>query len=185
MCGSLGAALLLACGTFSGFAANLPAGYVDFGRFTPPNNGSEFVEVNVSSNVISMVARLAEKSEPEVANLIRGLKAIHVNVIGLNEDNRDEVEKRVRTFRGELDAQGWERLVTAQQQKQDVGVFIKTQGAESVQGVAVTVLQGHKQAVLVNIVGDIRPDKLALIGERFHIDALKQVGQKLESPEEK
>ncbi len=178
-----GLAAFLVMGPLGLYGANLPSGFVDFGKFTPASNGSEFVEVNVTSNLISIVARLAEKKEPQVADLIRGLKAIRVNVIGLTDENREDVEKRVRAIRNDLDAQGWERLVTAQQEKQDVGVFVKTHGAESVEGVAVTVLQGHKQAVLVNIVGDIRPEKIALIGERFNIEPLKQIGQKLEDPD--
>src|SRR5437667_8634098 len=57
-------------------ADNPPAGYVDFGTFSPPASGGEFVEVHIKSNLISMVARLAEKSEPDVAELLRGLQLI-------------------------------------------------------------------------------------------------------------
>jgi len=38
------------------------------------------------------------------------------------------------------------------------------------------VLSGNKEAVLVNIVGNIQPDKIALIGERFNIEPLKEIG---------
>jgi hypothetical protein len=160
-------------------ADNATAGMVDFGKFTPPSSG-EFVEVNVKSNLIGMVARLAEKHEPEIAELIRGLKLIRVNVIGLNGENTTEVEKRVRAIREELDAQQWERLVTVQKEGDDVGIFLKTRGEEAIEGLVITVLHGKKEAVLVNIVGNIRPDKVATIGERFHIEHLRQVGQKLE-----
>ena len=34
--------------------------------------------------------------------------------------------------------------------------------------------KGH-QAVLVNIVGDIRPEKLAMVGEKFDIGPLKEL----------
>jgi hypothetical protein len=54
-------------------------------------------------------------------------------------------------------------------------------GPEAVEGVVVTVLDGKKQAVLINIVGDIRPEKLGAIGERFNIDPLKQLGKGLET----
>jgi len=54
-------------------AENTPPGYVDFGKFSPPTSGGEFVEVHITSNLISMAARLAEKNEPEIAELLRGL----------------------------------------------------------------------------------------------------------------
>jgi hypothetical protein len=158
-------------------ADNPPAGYVDFGTFSPPASGGEFVEVHIKSNLISMVARLAEKSEPDVAELVRGLQLIRVNVIGLDDGNRAEMEKRVKKIRRDLDAGGWERVVTAQKKDQDVGVYLKTRGAEAVEGVVVTVIDGGREAVLVNIVGDIKPDKIALIGERMNIEPLKKIGK--------
>ena len=157
-----------------------PAGYVDFGKFSPSASGGEFVEVHIRSNLIAMVARLAEKTEPEAAELLRGLKLVRVNVIGLNDENRDEIAKRIKTIRSQLDAQGWERIVTAQQKDEDVGVYLKTRGDEAVEGLVITVVDGDHEAVLVNIVGDIKPEKIAEIGDRLNIDPLKKIGQKIE-----
>lgn len=159
------------------YADDVPAGYVDFGKFNPSKGGGEFVEVNVKSNLIAMVARLAAVKEPEVADLLRGLHMVRVNVIQLKDDNRQEIQDRVATIRKNLDAAGWERIVTAQQAKQDVGVYVKTRGQEAFEGVVVTVIEGDREAVLVNIVGDINPDKIALIGEKLNIEPLKKVGE--------
>jgi hypothetical protein len=41
------------------------------------------VEVNVNSNLIAMVTSLA-KDEPEVTEVLKGLKSIRVNVLGVN-----------------------------------------------------------------------------------------------------
>lgn len=156
-------------------ADNLPPGYVDFGKLSPAS-GAEFVQVHITSNMISMAAGLAEKSQPEIAELLRGIKRVQVNVIGLTEENRADMEQRVKTIRNQLEAQGWEAAVTVQDRKEDVGIYIKTHGDKAVQGLVVTVLDGKKEAVLVNIVGDIRPEKLSAIGERFNIDPLKKIG---------
>jgi hypothetical protein len=172
---SLGVALLAALTQLSVLAANPPAGYIDFGKLSPGDSGSQFVEVNVNSNLIAMAARLAQKAEPDVANLLQGLHSIRVNVIGLNDDNREEMESRIKSIRTQLDTQGWERIVTAQEKKQDVGVYLKTRGTDAVEGIVVTVLDGRKQAVLINVVGDINPDKLAMLGEKFNIDPLKKM----------
>jgi hypothetical protein len=158
----------------SAYAANQEAGYVDFGKFSP-TPGSEFVEVNVNSNLIAMVTNFAKKQEPQVAEVLGGLKSIRVNVMGVNEKNRDEITKRMKSIRSQLDGAGWERLVTVMKDKDDVGVFMKMSGSEAVEGVVVTVLNGDDQAVFVNVVGDIRPDKLATVGERFNIEPLKHL----------
>jgi hypothetical protein len=150
-------------------------GQVDFGSFSPPQGG-EFIEVNLPSNLISLAAKFIEKHEPDVARLLNGLKLVRVNVIGLNEANRPEMEKRVQKVRTELSGQGWERIVTAQQQSQDIGVYLKMDAQSAIQGLTVTVIEGAKQAVFVNIVGEIRPEQLSMLGDRLHIHPLKELG---------
>jgi hypothetical protein len=64
--------------------------------------------------------------------------------------------------------------VTAVEKNQDVGIFLKTKDAKTVEGVCVTVLD-HNQVVLVNVVGNIQPEKLAVVGERFDVEPLKHI----------
>ena len=174
---AVGLAVICAALSFNTQAAQPSEGRVDFGQFTPPSGGGEFVEINLGSNLISMAARLTAKEEPEVTDLLKGVEAVRVNVIGLDDANRAEIETRIKGIRGQLETKGWERIVTVKEKDQDVGIYIKTRGQEAVAGLVVTVIEGGKQAVLVNIVGDIRPEKLAELGERLNIDPLKKLGQ--------
>jgi len=93
----------------------------------PPGQGGEFVEVNLSSSLINMASKFLEKQEPDVAQLLGGLKLVRVTVIGLNEENREDLEKRSQKIAKDLDAKGWERIVTAQKDAQDVAIYLKTQ----------------------------------------------------------
>src|SRR5437879_3740255 len=93
---SLGVALLSAAVCANLHAEPTASGAVDFGKFSPPSSGREFVEVNIGSNLISMVARLGKNSEPEIADALQGLQGIHVNVIGQDDTNRAELQKRVK-----------------------------------------------------------------------------------------
>jgi hypothetical protein len=167
--GSLCSALSL-----SSLAAASEDGVVDFGKFSP-SAGAEFVEVNVNSNLITMILNVAKQSEPGIVEVLKGLKGVRVNVMGLTDENRDEIQKRVASIRKELDTKGWERVVTAMKEGNDVGVFMRTRGSQAVEGIVVTVLEGNKHAVLVNVVGDIQPEKLSMIGELFNIEPLKQL----------
>ena len=173
---TIGLAVVCAALSFNTQAAQRAEGRVDFGQFTPPAGGGEFVEVNLGSNLISMAARLTAKDEPEVTDLLKGIESVRVNVIGLDDGNRAEIETRIKGIRSQLETKGWERIVTVKEKDQDVGIYVKTRGQEAVAGLVVTVIDGGKQAVLVNIVGDIRPEKLAELGEKLNIDPLKQLG---------
>ncbi len=165
-------------------AETQPPGQIDFGKFSPPGAGGEFVEVNLSSSLISLGARFLEKEEPDVARLLDSVQLVRVNVIGLNDENRADIEKRAQKIRKELESKGWERIVTAQKDDQDVGVYLKTHGKETVQGVVVLVTEGKRQAVFINIVGDIKPEQLSLLGDRLHIDPLKKIGRATEKAED-
>lgn len=182
---ALGVGTLAAWLAIPALGAEPATAQIDFGTFTPSSSGGEFVEVHIRRNLIAMAARLAEKAEPEVAELIRGLQLIRVNVISLDDNNRAEMEQRIKAIQSQLDTQGWDRIVTAQQKNEDVGVYLKTRGDEAIEGIVVTVIEGKKEAILVNIVGHLRPEKLATIGERFDIEPLKKLNPSPKASEAK
>jgi hypothetical protein len=176
---------MLSLAASSGISAeNLAPGQVDFGKFSPPGSGGTYVEVNLSNSLIGLAARFVEKDEPEVARLLKDVQLVRVNVVGLNDDNRDELEKRSQKIRKELDSKGWEHVVTAQKDEQDVGVYLKTRNKDTIQGVVVLVKDGKEAAVFVNIVGDIKPEQLAMLGEKLHIDPLKRAGDAIDKSHE-
>jgi hypothetical protein len=169
---------LLAAAPLSVHAADSP-GYVDFGKFTAPANGGEFVEVNVGSNLISLAAQLVEKLEPDAAKLLRSVQGVRVTVVGLTDENRADLEKRVRQIRSGLETQGWDRVVTAQQKDEDVGIYVKTRGGEALAGVTITVFNPKKEAVFINVLGDIKPEQVAALGEQLNIKPLKDAAAAL------
>ena len=160
-------------------AEALPAGQVDFGTLTS-SAGGEFVEVNVTTSLVSLATKFLEKDDPDVAQVLKGLQMIRVNVVGVGDDNRADIEARVQGIRKDLEAKGWERIVKVQEKGQDVGVYLKTQNKDTVQGVVVVVMDGKKEAVFVNVVGDIKPEQLSMLGDKLHIDPLKKIGIKIE-----
>src|SRR6266436_7091107 len=179
---AIGTATLFAMNTAL-WAADLLPGQIDFGSFSPSTGGGEFVEVNLPSSLISMGARLVEKDEPEVAQLLSGIKLVRVNVLALDEDNRADIQKRAQKVRKDLASKGWERIVVAQQKDQDVGVYLKLTDKGAVQGLTAVVMDGKEHAVFVNVVGEIKPEQLAVLGEKLHIDPLKKIGRAAEKSE--
>ena len=172
------AAAILPLSLANTFAESLPPGQVDFGTFSASAAGAEFVEVNVTSSLIALATKFLEKDQPDLAQVLKGLQLVHVNVIGLNDGNRSDLVTRIQGVRKDLEGKGWERIVTVQEKNQDVGVYLKTQNKDTVQGLVVVVMDGKKQAVFVNVVGDIKPEQLSMLGEKLHIDPLKRIGEK-------
>jgi len=151
-------------------------GLVDFGKFTAPGKGGEFVEVNIRSNLLTFAAQLVEKEQPDAAKLLRSVQLVRVNVVGLTDENREELQKRIQKIRQDLEGRGWERNVNVQgKDGEDVGVYTQTSGGTALAGVAVTVVD-KEHVVLVNVVGDIKPEQIVALGEALNINPLKEIG---------
>lgn len=165
--------------SFTSQAETTSSGAVDFGKFSEADNASTYVEVNIGQTLISLAAKLVEKQQPEAAKLLRSVHGVRVNVVGLTDKNRKDTELRVQGIRNQLNKDGWLRIVTVQEKAQDVGVFIKARGDEALEGVVVTAIDGKKkEAVFINVVGDIKPEQIAEVGEALHIDQLKKINGK-------
>jgi hypothetical protein len=155
-------------------------GRVDFGEFNPPDGNSEFVEVQLKGNLLSLAAQAVEKQNPDVAKIVRSVELIHVNVIGLTDANRSNVLKRVQQIRHDLDRHGWDHNVSVKDKDgEDVGIYTKTRGEKALAGLVITVIEPKDQVVLVNIVGDIQPDQVAALGDKLDIEPLKAIGAAL------
>ena len=162
-------------------------GFVDFGKLptSAVTDRGEYVEVNLGRAVFAISGKLFEKNEPEVAALLRGLHQLQVNVVGMADDNRAAVQEHIRKLRADLNGKGWERIVSVKDGKDDVAIFLKTRGEEAVEGLVVTVLDGDKEAVFVNIVGNIKPEQVATLGEKMNIEPLKKFGDTKKKEEKK
>jgi hypothetical protein len=171
---------VLAAGVGFNVLAGPPPDQVDFGKFTPPADGGQFVEIQINSNLLSLAASAVEQQQPDAARLLRSVQLVRVNVIGLADDNRAEMQKRVRQIHQDLDAQGWDHNVAVQEKNgQEVGIYTRTRGGEALAGLAITVIDPKDAVVLINIVGDIRPEQVAALGEKLDIKPLKDVGAAL------
>lgn len=181
----IGTVTLCAAATLALGAEDTLPGQVDFGAFSAPKGDGEFVEVNVPTGLITLAARLVEKEQPDVAKLLNSIKLVRVNVIGMDAENRDALQKRAQKVREDLAGKGWDRIVTAQEKDQDVSVYLKMTDKGAVQGLAAVMIEGKEHAVFANVVGDIKPEQLAMLGDKLHIDPLKQIGNAAQKPESK
>ena len=150
-------------------------GYVDFGPALAGISSTKCVEVNLPEPLLAFAATLAKGKDADAAALIKDLRQVRVNVLGLDEKNRGELTAHMQKIRADLAAQGWLRAVTVQDNGDDVSVLVKLGADSAVEGLTVTVLSKSNDAVFVNIVGNIDPARIAAIGERYGIDHLKQI----------
>ncbi len=157
------------------YAANDSAGVFDFGSFKPGQKG-EYVEVNLEPGLLSIASKMIGNQEPEVAQLIRDIKQIRVNVAKLDDTNREQAGAQIAKVCESLTKQGWQAVVKVRESNnKEVNIFVKTRGDEAIEGIVVAVMDNNREAVLVNIVGNIRPENIGKIAEKLDIEPLKKL----------
>jgi hypothetical protein len=163
------------------FASSLPAaaapGYFDFGKFTAAPD-LKFVEVNVQAGLLKFAAKIAASHEPDAAELLRNIQHVRVNVVGMDDSNKADTLARMTSIRADLEAKGWEKIVTVHEPKasgsDDVAIFMKA-NEDTILGLVVTVIEHKGNAVFVNVVGNIQADQLAKLGEKLDIKPLNKL----------
>lgn len=173
---TLAAATLSCALAASAFAAPDEPGFVDIGQLMPSSDG-KFVEVNLSPALLKFAARIAKHHEPDAAEIVGDIKRIRVNVVGLDDSNRATTIEKIEAVRSQLENQGWTRMVTVREghDGDNVAVFAKMRDDDSIDGLVVTVIDRKGEAVFVNIVGNINPDKIALLAEKYDIEPLRKI----------
>ena len=147
-------------------------GQIDFADLST-HYGEPKVEINLSAGLMKLVGRFANNEDPEIGNILSSLESIKVRVYSLN----GEVEKASSTIdrvSSELKADNWETLVTVNnnEEKQKVRIFSKST-SNAIDGVVVMVVSPEKEggeAVFINIVGEIDPEKIGKVAETLNID---------------
>lgn len=157
-------------------AAETEPGYVDVGQLVPSAKG-EFVEINLSPGLLKFAAKIAATQEPEAAALIANLRRLRVNVVDLDDTNRQGTIEQIEAVRARLEQQGWTPMVTVRQGEggEDVTVHAMQRGEDVIEGLVVTVLSKKGEAVFVNIVGNISADQIATIATHFNIKPLRDL----------
>lgn len=181
----LGAALLLLLATAGGSRAEeaveperalreLP-GYVDLDALDRLGEEAT-VEVNLRGLMLGLAARAVADEEPELAELLGALQLVRVRVYEQTPAVAQELLDTASRTSQYLDQNGWERIVRVREGPDRVDVCLKPSSRPGwIDGVAIMALDGDGEAVFVNVVGTIRPEHVARLGEHLEIDALEEV----------
>lgn len=150
----------------------LEKGQIDFADLSA-YYGEPKVEINLSASLMSMIGSFAKSEDPEVGQILSNLQSIKVRVYNLN-GQLEKANLTIDSVSKELKADNWETLVTVNdnEDNQKVRIFSKSTN-EVIDGVVVMVVSPEKElgeAVFINIVGQIDPNKIAKITDNLDID---------------
>ena len=140
-------------------------GFVDFGTLEEVY-GEPRVMINIGGVLLRLLAAASDEG-PETQALINDLESVRVNVYDTG-GSVDPAREHVSAVRKVLERTGWQAVVQARDNGEEVQVFAKA-NATGVQGLTVMAVNS-REAVFINIVGAIDPDQLETVLRSLDMD---------------
>ncbi len=131
------------------------------------------IEVNVEGPLMRLVAAASRFEDPELADLLLKLDGVYVRGYELDRSDRDSFEESASLIGDYLEDEGWSVVVKVRDRDEIVHMYVRMED-DTVVGIVVMSMEGTgEETVFVNIVGDIDPEQIGLIGRKFHIGGVR------------
>lgn len=163
------------------FAAVLLAGLTACG-LTAPRSNEGFADLDspglfdtdrvISLSIGPTLLRFAAKyvdDEPEVQDLLRSLDGVRVRIYEVDGDAQ-KVATRMQRMSDRLQQDGWEPVMLIQQDDEQAHMLLRMDG-DRIRGMTVLVLDGQDEAVIVNLMGEIRPEQFSDVMVALEVNA--------------
>jgi hypothetical protein len=123
--------------------------------------------------MLQLVSKFVEIEDQEMSDIMKKLRLVRVQVFDVDRAAAEKFSEAAAETTKKLDSKGWERVVRVRDDGENVDVYIKPSADfEWIAGVLVMVVSDDDEAIFVNIVGEIKPSDLQLLGDHFDIDEL-------------
>lgn len=157
-------------------------GYIDYGDLSALESEDTGTEVYLEEHLLKMVAKMASNEDQNLSSLIGDLKLVRVNRFEIDSKNEAKIKSKIATIEKELVSKNWDKIVRHKSKGESADIYIKTVNDSKVCGLVVMSYTGSKEAVFVNILGNIDMDKIGRLSEKFDIPGL---GDTYKKPKEK
>lgn len=151
-------------------------GYMEFDTKAIFGGAEPKVEVYLRQPMLNLVSKFAENEDPEMVEVLGKLQLVRVQIFNSDDESFQKFATESSAAVKALDSKGWERVVRVREDNEQVYVYLKpSPDYEFIQGIVVIAAEDDDDAIFVNIVGDIHPDDIDILGDRFGIDELDSI----------
>ena len=153
-------------------------GYVDLSDINEFKDSEKSVEVFITKPLLSLVAAAtSSEDDPSFSNLLKNLALIRVETFNVEARKAEKVKKIIQKVSEKLTKEKWSRIVRVKEKNERVEIFIKPDG-KKIAGLLIMALEPDKEAVFVNIVGNIDMEQLGKLSSKFNIPMMDSLGVK-------
>jgi hypothetical protein len=158
------AALLTACGLTAprgsdGFADLDSLGIGDTDRV---------MSLSIGPTLLHFAANHIDE-DPQTQELLRSLDGVRIRIYEIDGD-AGRVASRMNNMSSDLENDGWEPVMTIRDDNETVHMLLRMVD-ERICGMTVLVSDGESEAVIVNLMGDIKPEQFSEVMVALDVDA--------------
>jgi hypothetical protein len=106
--------------------------------------------------------------DPEVRDLLRGLDGVRIRIYEIN-GGANRVASRIHVMSSNLQADGWDPVLLVRQEDEATHMLIKVVD-QQICGMTVLVSDGDSEAVIVNLMGEIKPEQFGEVMLALDVD---------------
>ena len=154
-------------------------GFVDLSSFEFFSRDQLDLHISVKGPLLSMVANMAEESDPELAAALGALKGVEVRVYSVGEEKRPRVDGLLENLAKHLRGDGWSTAMTIRVARDHGYAMLRFAGGDTKKpvGLVAMYLTEENEAVFVNIVGGIDTTTIGHLARRYDLDLLAVDGE--------
>ena len=152
---TLAAALVLGACSFT--APRGGPGYADLDSPGMFDTDREF-SISLGRTVLRFAANHMDE-DPETEALLRSLDGIRIRIYEIDGDPA-RVARNMDRMQGKLENDGWEPVMLVRERNERTQLLLKSNG-RTVHGLTLISSDGSHEAVVINLIGDIRPESFS------------------------
>jgi len=160
--------------TGNAFASDITKerGYVNFSNLDSAY-GEPKVMVNLNKTMLGFISKI-NMSDPDAAKLISKLKAVRVQIYNMTSNDKPALDLIAKVSE-DIQTKNWLPIVSVNEEDEKVRVFTKITD-DIMDGLVVMVIKNkqkeqiEREAVFINIVGEIDPAQINKVTESLNID---------------
>jgi len=126
------------------------------------------MNLSIGPTLLHFAARYVD-DEPEVRDLLRSLDGVRIRIYEIDGD-AGRVAARIYDMSQHLQADGWEPVLLVREENEEVHMLLRTVNSR-ISGLTVLTSDGESEAVVVNLMGDIRPEQFGDVMVALEVDA--------------
>lgn len=138
------------------------------------------MSLSLGPTVLRFAASHIDDDEPEVRDLLRSLDGVRIRVYEVDGD-ATRVAGRMERMSTKLRADGWEPVMLVRQEDETAFMLLRMDG-QKILGMTVMVMDKESEAVIVNLMGDIRPGMFGDVMVALDVDGVDGVEVEEEAP---